>query len=89
MNISTLFIRVVPADRDRGYMLVVGHDSRITQTNCSKLTTLSILTRDSLNAAIERMRAEFNANDIRDVTPDGLKRKLQKEFGEPVTPKGK
>ncbi len=89
MNLQTVFIRVVDQDKGRGYMLLVGFDSRLVQTSCAQYTTLSMVTRASLDAAIERYRAEYNATTVRDVTADSLKRKLQKLFGEPVTPKAK
>jgi len=86
MKIQTLYVRIMPADKDRGYILMAGYDGKLVQTSCATYTTLSVLTRESLTAAIERMRVSFDAVEIRDVTAPALLRKLQKMFGEPVTP---
>ncbi len=89
MNFQTIYVRVVPADRDRGYVLLVGFDSKIVQSTCAQYTTLGAVTRKSLDAAIERMKTEYKASTVKDVTHPDLQRKLQKLFGEEVTPKAK
>jgi len=89
MQHQSIYVRVVSQDKDRGYMLLVGFDSKIVQSTCAQYTTLGAITRASLNSAIERMTKEYNAAEVKDVTAPDLKRKLQKLFGEPVTPKAK
>ena len=86
MKLHTLFVRVMPADKDRGYLLLAGYDGKIVQTSCAQYTTLSDISRPVLDAAIERMRAAFDAVEIKDVTAPALTRKLQKMFNEPLTP---
>ena len=82
MIASTLFVRVVPQDKDRGYMLLAGFDPKMVQSTCASYTTLNAVTRLSLDAAVERLRASYGAKDVKDATPDALKRKLAKLFGE-------
>lgn len=79
---STLFVRVVSQDKDRGYMLLVGYEPKLVQSNCMQYTTLQGITRANLNAAIERISNNFNAAEIKDVTDAGLKKRLAKMFGE-------
>jgi hypothetical protein len=86
MLASTLFVRVVPADKDRGYVLLAGYDAGVVQRTALQYTTLSTPTRDALNAAIERMRASNNAKDVKDVTAPNIQKKLAKLFGETATP---
>lgn len=86
MLASTLFVRVVPADRDRGYVLLCGYDASVVQRTALSYTTLSVLTRESLNAAIERMRLSNNAKDVRDVTAPAIVKKLARMFGEVPQP---
>lgn len=86
MNMSQIYIRIVPADKDRGYVLLVGFDSKVVQSTCANYTTLTGITRSVLDAAIERMRSQYNASVIKDVTASSITRKLQKMFGEEVTP---
>lgn len=87
MNFQTIYVRIVPADKDRGYVLLVGFDSKIVQSNCAQYTTLGAISRKSLDAAVERMKTEYSATTVKDVTAPTLLRKLQKMFGEEVTPK--
>jgi hypothetical protein len=89
MQHQTIYVRVVSQDKDRGFMLLVGFDSKVVQSTCDQYTTLGGITRDSLNAAISRITTDYKATSVRDVTSPELQRKLQKMFGEPVTPKTK
>ena len=82
MIANTLYVRVVPQDKDRGYMLLAGFDSGVVQSTCAQYTTLSAVSRASLDAAIAAMQARFNAAEVKDVTPVGIKRRLAKMFGE-------
>jgi hypothetical protein len=84
---STLFIRVVPQDRQRGYMLLVGYDAKIVQSTAIQYITLTAVTRASLNAMIEKAKISYNASDIRDVTAPGIQKQLKKLFGEVDPPK--
>ena len=82
MLASTLYVRVIPQDKDRGYMLLAGYEPDIVQRTALQYTTLSNPTRESLNAAIERMRAGNNAACIKDVTAPAILKKLARLFGE-------
>jgi hypothetical protein len=79
---STLFVRVVPADKDRGYILLAGYDASIVQRTAMAYTTLGDPTRASLNAAIERMGQQHKAAEVKDVTAPSIQKKLAKMFGE-------
>lgn len=82
MLASTLFVRVVPADKDRGYVLLAGYESNLVQRTALSYTTLNAVTRASLNAAIESMRASHSAKEVKDVTAPNIAKKLAKMFGE-------
>ena len=82
-----IYVRVVPQDKDRGYKMLVGFDSNLVQASCAQYITLGGITRASLNEAIARMQEVYKASEVQDVTAPALQRKLQKLFGEPVTPK--
>lgn len=83
---STIFVRVVPADKNRGYILLVGYDAKIVQRTAVQQISISVSTRAALNEAIERVRANYRPSEIRDVTHDGIKKRLAKEFGENTKP---
>lgn len=80
---SAVFVRVVLQDRNRGFMLLVGFDAKLVQTTATQLLTLSGLTRKSLDDTIARVKKMYNGSEIRDVTADGIKRRLRDEFNEP------
>lgn len=83
---STLYVRVVPQGKDRGYMLLAGYEASVVQRTALQYTTLSNVTRASLNAAIERMRASNSAATVKDVTDAATQKKLAKLFGEVQAP---
>jgi len=82
MLANTLFVRVVPQDKDRGYMLLAGFDSAVIQRTALEYTTLAAPSRVSLDAAIARMRLRYNAAEVRDVTASSIVKRLAKMFGE-------
>lgn len=82
MLASTLYVRVVPQDKDRGFMLLAGYEPGVVQRTALQYTTLSTPTREALNAAIERMRASNSAAEVKDVTAPNIQKKLAKLFGE-------
>jgi len=86
MLASTLFVRVVPQDKDRGYCLLAGYDASVVQRTAIQTMTLSAVTRASLNAAIERMKVANSAAEVRDVTAPAIQKKLAKLFGETASP---
>lgn len=89
MLASTLYVRVVPADKDRGYLLLAGYEPGVVQRTALSYTTLTDPSRASLNASIERMRAQNNAAEVKDVTAPAVLKKLAKLFGEVAAPAAK
>jgi len=86
MLASTLFVRVVPQDKDRGYVVLAGYDPAVVQRTAIQCTTLSVPTRESLNRAIANLKASNSAAEVRDVTAPAIQKKLAKLFGEYGTP---
>ena len=83
---STMYIRIVPQDRDRGYMLLVAWVKPVIQKTATQITTLSVLTRASLDAAIDSATKSYKPASVVDVTPAGIHAQLRKLFGESKTP---
>lgn len=86
MLASTLFVRVVPQDKDRGFMLLAGYDASVIQRTALQYATLSNPSRASLAAAIERMRVNNSAKEVKDVTAPAIQKRLEKIFEEQATP---
>jgi hypothetical protein len=84
MIAGTIYVRVVSADKNRGWVLLVGYDNKVVQRTAIQQVSLSAVTRTSLTASIERVRLSYSATTVTDVTEEGIKRKLAKEFGEEV-----
>jgi hypothetical protein len=79
MITSTIFVRTVNADKGRGFVLLVGYDAKIVQSNAIQQISLTTGTEAEYAAAIARVKANYNASEIRDVTNDGIKRKMEKQ----------
>jgi len=83
MNFQTIYVRIVPADKDRGFVLLAGFDAKIVQSRCETYTTLSgEITRQMITDKIEKLKLEYKASVVKDVTATSLQRKLAKMFGE-------
>ena len=83
---STMYIRIVPADRDRGYVLLVSWVKPVVQKTATQISSLSDLSRDSLDAAIARATSSYKPGNVVDVTPPGIHAQLRKLFNESKTP---
>lgn len=79
---STIFVRVVPADRDRGFILLVGYDKQVVQRTAIQQISISVPTRDNLDAALDRVKRNYNASSLFDATAPGIVKRLAKVFGE-------
>ena len=80
MIASTIFVRIVAADKNRGYVILVGYDAKIVQRTAIQQVSLSILSKANIEAAFERIKANYNASELRDVTADGIKKRIEKEI---------
>lgn len=80
MIASTLFVRVVPQERGRGWMLLVSWEKPVIQRTCMQLITLSAITQAKLDEIIARVKADYRVQDVQDVTPDSVKKQLAKDF---------
>lgn len=83
---STIFIRVITQDRDRGFALLVGYDAKLVQSTAIQIITLSVPSRAGLDQAIAYVKRSYNASEVRDVTATGIVKRLKKLFGE-IEPK--
>ncbi len=80
MIASTIFVRIVAADKNRGYIILVGYDAKIVQRTAIQQVSLSVLSKANIEAAFERIKANYNASELRDGTADGIKKRIEKEI---------
>ena len=80
---STLYIRVVPQDRDRDFVLLASFDPAVVQRTAAEYSTLTSPTRASLTAAVARLEQRYGA-EIKDVTTPAIAKQLARLFGEVV-----
>ena len=78
-----MYIRIVPADRDRGYVLLVSWVKPVIQKTATQITTMGTPTRASLTAVIDAVTKSYKPREVIDVTPSGIHAQLRKLFGEP------
>ena len=81
---GTLFYRVVAQDRGRGFMLLAAWSKPVIQRNCEQLTTLSAVTRVSLDKAVASLQTLYTPTTLVDVTDASVAGQLRKLFGENV-----
>jgi len=89
MKGGTLFYRVIPADRDRGYILLTAWSKPVVRISCYTNSSMSAPSRVSLNAILADLQARSGAETLIDTTEAGIVKKLAKLFGEvPVATSG-
>ena len=86
MKGGTLFYRVIPADRDRGYILLTGWLKPVVYASCYTNSSMSAPSRISLNAMLADIKSRSSAENLVDTTDAGVVKRLVKLFGED-TPK--
>lgn len=79
---STIYIRVVPQDRDNGFMLLVGYDRAVVQRTAVQYSTISTMTRKYLDETIKRVQDQYSGAKLIDVTAPAITKRLLKIFGE-------
>lgn len=82
MKGGTLFYRVIPADRDRGYVLLTGWSKPLNRASSYTNSSLTAPSRVSLNALLAGIKATSGAETLVDTTDPGIVKKLAKLFGE-------
>lgn len=80
MKSSTLFVRAVPQDRDRGWMLLVSWEKPVVQRTCMQLISMSGVTQTSFEALKAKVFKDYNAESMIDVTPPAIARKMAKQI---------
>jgi hypothetical protein len=84
MKGQTLYVRVVPQDKDRGYAMLVGWQKPLVKRNADYESTMGGITRAMIDSYVERFRKEFYAERVEDITDESLKKRFRKQFGEEV-----
>ena len=82
MKGGTIFVRIVPADRDRGYVMLISWEKPVVQRTCIEVTSLGAISRATIDRVMAQALANHNAAKIVNVTDSGLLKKLAKMFGE-------
>lgn len=80
MIASPIFVRVVAADKNRGFVMLVGYDAKVVQRTAIQQISLTGVRRTELQAALDRVKTSYNASVVNDVTGDGIKKRLEKNF---------
>ena len=82
MKGGILYSRVIPADKDRGYVLLMSWEKPVVQRTCYVMSSMSAPSRASLDSMIEDAARRGGADKVVDVTESGIVKKLAKLFGE-------
>ncbi len=78
MQVGTLYTRVIPQARNRGFMLIAGFEAALSQKTMVRYVTLSSLAIDAISAAMEEVTAMLGAKEIQDVTKDDMLKRIGK-----------
>lgn len=79
---TEVYVRIVTQGRDHGFMLLVGFEPKIVAATATKIITLTAPSRKSIDYMIAKVKTDFNATTVKDVTAEGILRQLRKLFNE-------
>lgn len=82
MKNGILYSRVIPADMDRGYILLTSWSKPVVQRTCYSMSSMSAPSRASLDASVDAVLRKSMASSVIDVTDAGVVKKLAKLFAE-------
>lgn len=80
MQVGTLFTRVIPQARNRGFMLIAGFDPQLNQKTMVRYITLADITSMALFKAEQEIAKMLGAEKTEDVTHPAIAKKLNKIF---------
>ena len=80
MQVGTLFTRVIPQARNRGFMLIAGFDAALSQKTMVRYITLADITSMALHKAEQEIAKMLGAEKTEDVTKPDVAKKLNKIF---------
>ena len=87
MKGGTLYARVIPADRDRGFNILFSWEKPVIQRTCQQMSSISAITRKSLEISLRQAQARYGVDQVVDVTEAAIKKRLEKMFqGQETTP---
>jgi len=77
MKVGTLFTRVIPQARNRGWMMIAGFDPAVNQKTMVRYVTLGNITEELLAKAQAEISKMLGAEKTEDVTKGDVAKKLQ------------
>lgn len=80
MQVGTLFTRVIPQARNRGFMLIAGFDPALNQKTMVRYITLADITSMALHKAEQEIARMLGVEKTEDVTHPSVAKKLNKLF---------
>lgn len=76
---SIIYSRIIPADKDRGYVMLYSWEKPVVQRTAAQVSSLSVITPESIAANRATATKRFNATMV-DVTDPSILKKLEKLF---------
>lgn len=80
MQVGTLFTRVIPQARNRGFMLIAGFEAALNQRSMVRYITLADVTSMALFEAERRIQEMLGAERVTDVTDASTRKRLNRIF---------
>ena len=81
MKNGTIYSRIIPADKNRGYVFLLSWEKPVVQRTAVQVSSLSVPGRKSLERLLSLGDQSIKANVV-DTTAPGMMKKLEKLFGE-------
>lgn len=82
---SPLYYRIVAADKDRGFNMLLSWDKPVVQRTAFQMSTLGTADRKNIDRVLAEVTRFYKVAGIVDCTEESMKKRLQKMY-EPKEP---
>jgi hypothetical protein len=86
MKGGIVYYRIIPADRDRGFVMLASWIKPVVLRTSSYSHTISVVTQANIDRALEKVRYNLNAESYVDQTDPGIAKRLAKIIAASETP---
>lgn len=77
---SPLYYRIVPADRDRGFVMLLSWDKPVVQRTAFQMSTLGTADEKNIQRVLAEVTRFYKVAGIVDCTEETMKKRLQKLY---------
>ena len=77
---SKLYYRIVAADKERGYLMLLSWEKPVVQRTAFQMSTLGTADRKNIDRVLAEVQTFYKVADVIDCTEESMKKRLAKLY---------